>query len=177
MKNKLFLTITTAAMLVIAGCATKSVTTSTNPTTGVTTSQTNYQANVTAVQAATVATQVAPVVATVNPLAGLIVGLVGLLLGGGASAVAVAQNAKANLHQSTLQAVVTGIENAIPSIQSALGTVTASGVAPGANQSLTTATTVLGAIKQSISAAATANGTQANLNTQLASAGIGPTAS
>lgn len=178
MKKSLFLIVTATALLVIAGCATKTV--STNPTTGVT--STNYQANVAAIQVASAATQAAPVIAAALPqpigsMVGAFLGVLGLLVGGGASAIAVAQNAKANLHQSTLQAVITGVENAIPSIQGAIGTVTTAGIAPSANPSLATANAVLGAVKQSISAATTANGTQANLNNQLASAGIGPTAS
>lgn len=164
---------------IFVGCAGQ--TTTTNPTTGVVT--TNYTPNATAVQLANGAQVTAPVIgATVpQPYGGMValgIGLLGLLTTGIASSIAAAKNAQANLHQSTLQAVVTGIESAVPSVQQALTTTVQSGVV---NTSTTTAlnqaNAVLSAVKGSIQSATQTSGTASNLNSVLAKTGIGPTAS
>lgn len=180
MKNitKQLITVSSLAFILV-GCAGQQV--STNPTTGVTT--TNYVPNVAATQLAASAQTAAPVIGAAVPqpygaMAGLAVGLLGLLVGGIASAVAVKKNAQANLHQSTLQSVVTGIESAVPAVQQALTVTAQSGVvAPATVNSLNTANAVLSAVKGSIQSATVASGTATNLNTVLASAGVGPTAS
>lgn len=170
-----------AALLVaviITGCApTPVVTTNANGS-----FSTNYVANAQATQFAAGAQTAAPVIGAAVPApygaaVGLGVGLIGIIVGAFSKFQANKANATANLHQSTLQAVVTGIENAVPDIQTALTTVSTSGVLPAQTAaSITTANNILSAVKASITSATTANGTAANLNATLAKSGIGPTA-
>lgn len=143
---------------------------------------TNFVANSTVTSLASTAQSVAPIIqATVPAPYGSIVGyglgllgLIGTTIAGG---VAASKNAQANLHQSTLQAVVTGIENALPGVQQALATPLPAGAAPASVQtSLTQSNAVLSAVKASITSTTVASGTATNLNTTLAKVGIGPTA-
>jgi len=144
---------------------------------------TNYVANTTVTSLASTSQALTPVITAVVPqpfgdIAGWLVGLAGLLGTTIAGGIASYKNSQANLHQSTLTAVVTGVENALPGIQQALTTQLPAGVASAQVQtSLNQAAAVLGAVKQSITSATAASGTHANLNATLASAGIGPTAS
>lgn len=164
------------------GCAGEQVTATTNPTTGVVTLVTNYVPNTAATQVGVVAQTTAPIIGATVPqpyggAAALGVGLLGLLATSIASGIAAYKNAQANLHQSTLQAVVTGIESSIPDIQTALTTTATSGVvSTDTTKAINTANSVLSAVKGSITSATIANGTAINLNKTLATAGVGPTA-
>ena len=120
-----------------------------------------------------------------GPLAGFALTIFGLLAGGLGTGVAAYKNSQAkaaqgqaDLHQSTLQAVVTGVENALPAVQQALAASTATGSPMPANVqiALNQANSVISAVKGSIQSAAAASGTLVNLNANLAQAGVGPTA-
>ena len=142
---------------------------------------TNYSANATLMQISTSAGAIAPVVTSSVPvyggMAGLAIGLIGLLCAGIGGGVAVYKNGVANQHMSTLQAVISGVENALPSIQQAISTTTASGVLPANLQAMAAqASAALGAVKGSITAATNATGTAQNLTTIAATVGAGPLA-
>jgi hypothetical protein len=154
----------------------------TNPTTVTNIAYvTNYAPNPTLMQISSSAGAIAPVVTTSVPgygaMAGLIIGLIGIVAGGVGSGIAVYKNGVANKNQSTLQAVISGVENAFPAIQQALTTTTASGVLPANLQSAALqAQAALGAVKGSITQATNANGTAPNLTTVAATVGAGPLA-
>ena len=142
---------------------------------------TNYVANTTVTSMASTVTSLAPV-ATAIPVYGSLISWLLVALGGVgtavAGAIAVSKNNIANLHQSTLQAVVTGIENATTGVAAAIATPPPAGTVPASvTGALATANTVLSAVKASITAATVASGTATNLNTTLAKTGIGPTVS
>ena len=142
---------------------------------------TNYAPNPYLMQIASAAPPIATVVTASVPgyggMAGLAIGLIGILCGGIGGGIAVYKNGVANKHQSTLQAVISGVENAFPAIQQAISTTTASGVLPANLQSLAAqAQAALGAVKGSITQATNANGTAPNLTTVAATVGAGPLA-
>jgi hypothetical protein len=142
---------------------------------------TNYAPNPTLMQISSSAGAIGPVVTASVPgygaMAGLAIGLIGLLAGGIGTGVAVYKNGVANQHLSTLQAVISGVENALPSIQQAISTTTASGVLPANIQAYALqAQQALGAVKGSITQATNATGTAPNLNAVSATVGAGPLA-
>ena len=149
----------------------------------VTQTYTNWVASSVGTNISTVSGMLQPIVTAVvpQPIGGalsLVLGALGLLGTAVGGAIASYKNAQANLHQSTLQAVVTGVETALPSVQQVLTNTAQSANVPGNVQStLTTANAVLSAVKSSIQSAAVANGTHGNLNSTLANSGLGPTAS
>lgn len=162
--------------LFIMGCAESQIVTDANGN-----SMTNYVPNATAESIGNQAKAAAPMIGSAIPApysapVTLAIGLLGLLTTAGASLVAKVQNNRANLHMSTLQAVVNGVENAVPDIHAVITSVAGSGVvSDNAAKSLTTADNILSAVKGSIASATQASGTAANLNNILAKQGIGPT--
>lgn len=143
---------------------------------------TNYTANGVLTQIAASAPAIGATVTTAVPvyggMAGLAIGLIGLLCGGIGGGIAVYKNGVANQHMSTLQAVISGVENALPSVQQALSTTVASGVIPPGQvaNALAQANAALGAVKGSITSATNATGTAQNLTTVAATVGAGPLA-
>lgn len=157
----------------LAGCAQPVVTPeSRNTATGeIVPARTNYVANPAASQIGEIAKGVAPLVPA--PI-GEIVGAFGILIGAVAGGIAKYKNTQANLHQSTIRAVASGIEQSLPGITQAINaTIPAAG---GSEKAMATAQTVLSAVKASIEASTHANGTAANLDNQLAAIGTGPKA-
>lgn len=185
MKTTMKMVIGLGLILVVAalsfGCAGQTISTVQNPD-GTASTVTNYTPNATATQLGNGAQTAALIIGAAVPspfggAAALGIGLLGLITTTVAGAIAAGKKAQANLHQNTLQAVITGVENALPGIQQALTTTAASGVASAnVNTSLNTANSVLSAVKASITSATFATGTHTNLNNNLAQAGVGPTA-